>query len=196
MKVAILKYKAGNIYSVINSLRRLGIDPILTDDIQEISSADKVILPGQGEARSVMNYLNSHNLNKVICDLQQPVLGICIGMQLMCRHSEEGNTDCLDIFHSDVKRFIAKSHYDKIPAVGWNEISNFKSPLFKNFPEKDFVYFIHSYYVPISDYTIASTNYILPYSAALNYKNFYAVQFHPEKSGNIGEKILSNFLSI
>lgn len=196
MKVAILKYNAGNIYSVINSLKRLGVSPILTDDIQELTSADRVILPGLGEAKSVMTYLYSHNLDKVIYNLRQPVLGICIGMQLMCRHSEEGDTDCLDIFHVNVKRFIAQSHYDKIPAVGWNEISNLKSPLFKDFTKKEFVYFIHSYYVPLSDYTIAETNYILPYSAALNYNNFYAVQFHPEKSGYIGEKILNNFLSI
>lgn len=196
MKVAILKYNAGNIYSVINSLKRLGVSPILTDDIQELTSADRVILPGQGEAKSVMTYLYSHNLDKAIYNLRQPVLGICIGMQLMCRHSEEGDTDCLDIFHVNVKRFIAQSHYDKIPAVGWNEISNLKSPLFKDFTKKEFVYFIHSYYVPLSDYTIAETNYILPYSAALNYNNFYAVQFHPEKSGYIGEKILNNFLSI
>jgi len=196
MKVAILKYNAGNIYSVINSLKRLGVSPILTDDIQELTSADRVILPGQGEAKSVMTYLYSHNLDKVIYNLRQPVLGICIGMQLMCRHSEEGDTDCLDIFHVNVKRFITQSHYDKIPAVGWNEISNLKSPLFKDFTKKEFVYFIHSYYVPLSDYTIAETNYILPYSAALNYNNFYAVQFHPEKSGYIGEKILNNFLSI
>ena len=139
MKVAILKYNAGNIYSVINSLKRLGVSPILTDDIQELTSADRVILPGQGEAKSVMTYLYSHNLDKVIYNLRQPVLGICIGMQLMCRHSEEGDTDCLDIFHVNVKRFIAQSHYDKIPAVGWNEISNLKSPLFKDFTKKEFV---------------------------------------------------------
>ena len=167
MKIAILKYKAGNIYSVINSLKRLGVEPVVTDDV-----------------------------NEVICNLRQPVLGICIGMQLMCRHSEEGDTNCLDIFHVDVKRFIAQSNQDKIPAVGWNEISNLKSPLFKDIVRKEFVYFIHSYYAPLSAYTIADTDYILPYSAALNYKNFYAVQFHPEKSGDVGEKILNNFLSL
>ena len=172
MKIAILKYKAGNIYSVINSLKRLGVEPVVTDDVNEVMTADKVILPGQGEAKSVMQYLYSHNLNEVICNLRQPVLGICIGMQLMCRHSEEGDTNCLDIFHVDVKRFIAQSNQDKIPAVGWNEISNLKSPLFKDIVRKEFVYFIHSYYAPLSAYTIADTDYILPYSAALNYKNF------------------------
>ena len=196
MKVAIVKYNAGNIGSVENAVRRLGIEPVVTDDAELIGSADRVIFPGQGEARSTMAYLKAHGLDQVIVGLKQPVLGICIGMQLLCRHSEEYDTDCLGVFDVDVKRFVPKVHEDKVPQMGWNTIEDTKSPLFKGFGEKEFVYFIHSFYVPTCDWTIATTNYIQPYSSALHKGNFYATQFHPEKSGLVGERILKNFMEL
>jgi glutamine amidotransferase len=196
MKVAIVKYNAGNIYSVESALRRLGVSPLLTDNAEQLLSADGVLFPGQGEARGAMDYLRSHGLDQVITSLKQPVLGICIGQQLLCRHSEEGDTDCLGIFDTEVRRFRPQSHEDKIPAMGWNELKDLKSPLFQNIPEESFVYFVHSYYVPLCESTIATANYVLPYSAALHKDNFYATQFHPEKSGRIGEILLSNFLEI
>lgn len=197
MDVAIVKYNAGNIYSVIHALKRLGISPILTDNAEILSKADKVLFPGQGEASTAMAYLKEHNLDKLICDLRQPVLGICIGQQLMCRHSQEGNTDCLGIFPLDVLRFQPQCHEDKVPQMGWNSIYDLHSPLFKDIDDGEFIYNVHSFYVPHhKDYTIATCNYILPYSAALHRDNFYATQFHPEKSGSVGEKILKNFLEI
>lgn len=197
MDVAIVKYNAGNIYSVIHALKRLGITPTLTDNAEILSKADKVLFPGQGEASTAMAYLKEHNLDKLICDLKQPVLGICIGQQLMCRHSQEGDTDCLGIFPLDVLRFQPQCHEDKVPQMGWNSISDLRSPLFKDIDNGEFIYNVHSFYVPHSkDYTIATCNYILPYSAALHKENFYATQFHPEKSGTVGEKILKNFLEI
>lgn len=197
MDVAIVKYNAGNIYSVIHALKRLGITPTLTDNAKILSKADKVLFPGQGEASTAMAYLKEHNLDKLICDLKQPVLGICIGQQLMCRHSQEGDTDCLGIFPLDVLRFQPQCHEDKVPQMGWNSISDLRSPLFKDIDDGEFIYNVHSFYVPHSkDYTIATCNYILPYSAALHKENFYATQFHPEKSGTVGEKILKNFLEI
>lgn len=198
MNVAIVKYNAGNIFSVINAVKRLGIDPIFTDDAQELMAADKVIFPGQGEASGAMAYLREHGLDNVIKNLKQPVLGICIGQQLLCRHSEEGDTECLGVFPLDVKRFQPSSHEDKIPQMGWNSLSFPKTnPLFRGLNEGDFVYFIHSYYVPYSEeYTIAKTNFTLDYSAALHSGNFYATQFHPEKSGKVGERIISNFLEL
>lgn len=197
MKVAIVKYNAGNIYSVVNSLRRLGVEPLLTDDAEQISSADRVLFPGQGEARVAMTYLKEHNLDAVIKNLKQPVLGICIGQQLLCRHSEENDTDCLGIFDVDVVKFIPRRHEDKVPAMGWNDLYNFKSPLFRNIARNDsYVYFVHSYYVPVCKYTIAEADYIQPYSAAINKGNFYATQFHPEKSGAVGAQIIKNFLDI
>jgi glutamine amidotransferase len=197
MDVAIVKYNAGNIYSVIHALKRLGITPTLTDNAEILSKADKVLFPGQGEASTAMAYLKEHNLDKLICDLKQPVLGICIGQQLMCRHSQEGDTDCLGIFPLDVLRFQPQCHEDKVPQMGWNSISDLRSPLFKDIDDGEFIYNVHSFYVPHSkDYTIATCNYILPYSAALHKENFYATQFHPEKSGTVGEKILKNFLEI
>lgn len=197
MDVAIVKYNAGNIYSVIHALKRLGITPTLTDNAEILSKADKVLFPGQGEASTAMAYLKEHNLDKLICDLKQPVLGICIGQQLMCRHSQEGDTDCLGIFPLDVLRFQPQCHEDKVPQMGWNCISDLRSPLFKDIDDGEFIYNVHSFYVPHSkDYTIATCNYILPYSAALHKENFYATQFHPEKSGTVGEKILKNFLEI
>lgn len=197
MKVAIVKYNAGNIYSVVNSLRRLGVEPLLTDNAEQISSADRVLFPGQGEARVAMTYLKEHNLDAVIKNLKQPVLGICIGQQLLCRHSEENDTDCLGIFDADVLKFRPERHEDKVPAMGWNDLYNFKSPLFRNIEKNDsYVYFVHCYYVPVCEYTIAEADYIQPYSAAINRGNFYATQFHPEKSGAVGAQIIKNFLEI
>lgn len=196
MRVAIVKYNAGNIFSVVNALRRLGVEPQLTDDTNVLQSADRVIFPGQGNAQTTMEYLHAHKLDAVIKGLRQPVLGICVGMQLLCRHSEEGNTACLGIFNVDVKHFCSPNHGEKVPAMGWNALCDLSTPLMQGIHEGDYAYFVHSYYAPVCDYTIAKTNYILPYSAALHKDNFWATQFHPEKSGNIGEVIIRNFLSI
>lgn len=196
MEVAIVKYNAGNIYSVENALRRIGVTPRLTDDAETLRQADCVLFPGQGEARGAMDYLHLHGLDDVIRSLRQPVLGICIGQQLLCQHSEEGDTDCLGIFDAQVRRFQPTRHEDKIPAMGWNEIRQLKSPLMSGLQEGDFVYFVHSYYVPLCPYTIATADYVHPYSAAIHKDNFYATQFHPEKSGSVGERILRNFLDI
>lgn len=196
MEVAIIKYNAGNIGSVENAVKRLGLEPIVTDNPEIIQKADRVIFPGQGEAHSTMEYLKAHKLDELIVNLKQPVLGICIGMQLLCRHSEEYNTDCLGVFDVDVKRFIPQKHEDKVPQMGWNTIEETKSPLFKGFEKPEFVYFIHSFYAPLSEFTIATTNYIQPYSSALHKDNFYATQFHPEKSGVVGERIIKNFFEI
>ena len=196
MNIAIVKYNAGNIYSVVNALKRLGIEPLLTDDAELLAKADKVLFPGQGEASGAMSYLKQRRLDEVIKNLKQPVLGICVGQQLLCKHSEEGNTDCIGIFDAEVKRFCPTRHEDKVPAMGWNALYNTKSSLFKGFADNEFVYFVHSYYVPLCDATIATADYILPYSAALCKDNFYSTQFHPEKSGSVGERILKNFLEI
>lgn len=196
MEVAIVKYNAGNVYSVESALRRLGVEPVLTDDAEKLRSAGCVLFPGQGEASSAMSYLRSHHLDEVILSLRQPVLGICIGQQLLCRHSAEGDTDCLGIFDTDVKRFEASDASDKIPAMGWNELTDLSTPLFKGIPEGSFVYFVHSYYVPSCPYTIATSDYIQPFSAAIHKDNYYATQFHPEKSGKVGEHILRNFLDL
>ena len=196
MNVAIVKYNAGNIGSVENAVRRMGIEPIVTDNVEKIQSADRVIFPGQGEAHSTMKYLKAHRLDEVIVGLKQPVLGICIGMQLLCRHSEEQDTDCLGVFDVDVKLFIPQQHEDKVPQMGWNMIEDTKTVLFKGFEKPEFVYFIHSFYVPTCDWTIATTNYIQPYSSALHKDNFYTTQFHPEKSGKVGERILKNFIEL
>lgn len=196
MEVAIVKYNAGNICSVINALKRLGIEPILTDEPDVLRRADRVLFPGQGEAGSTMTYLREHHLDRLIKDLKQPVLGICIGQQLMCRHSEESDIDCLGIFDVDVVKFRPHKHEDKVPHMGWNTLNNLKGDLFKGLQENDFVYFVHSFYVPVNQHTVATTDYILPFSAALQRDNFYATQFHPEKSGSIGEKIIKNFLDL
>lgn len=196
MKVAIVKYNAGNIYSVVNSLRRLGVEPVLTDSPEELMSAERILFPGQGEASNAMTYLREHKLDEVIRSLKQPVLGICIGQQLLCQHSEEGDTDCIGVFPLDVKRFNPEKHEDKVPQMGWNSIYDLKSPLFKNIKENDFIYNVHSFYVPQSEFTIATCEYILPYSAALNKDNFYTCQFHPEKSGTVGQQIIQNFLDL
>ena len=196
MKVAVVKYNAGNIYSVIHALQRLGVTPVLTDDPEQLQKADKVLFPGQGEASNAMRYLREHSLDKVIRDLKNPILGICIGQQLMCRHSEEGDTDCLGIFDAEVMRFQPQRHEDKVPHMGWNQLTHPKSELFRGFTEGEFVYFVHSFYVPVCEQTVATTNYILPFSAALHKDNFYATQFHPEKSGSVGERIIKNFLEL
>ena len=196
MEVAIIKYNAGNIYSVDYALKRLGINPVITADKELIQKADRVIFPGQGEATKTMEYLKKYRLNELIKGLKQPVLGICIGMQLMCKHSEEGNTGCLGIFDAEVVKFQPQKQEDKVPHIGWNNIYNLQSPLLPGQLENQFTYFVHSYYVPVNKHTIATTDYIQPFSAALHKDNFYAMQFHPEKSGKIGENILKNFLTL
>lgn len=195
MQVAVVKYNAGNIYSVMNALKRLGVEPLLTDDAQQLRQADRVLFPGQGEASGAMAYLREHGLDQVIRSLIQPVLGICIGQQLLCRHSEEGDVDCLGIFDAEVKRFSPTRHEDKVPCMGWNRIYDTKSELMTGI-EGQFVYFVHSFYVPSCPETIATADYIQPYSAALHKDNFYATQFHPEKSGSVGERIIRNFLEL
>lgn len=196
MQIAIIDYNAGNIFSVNYALKRLGIEAIVTSDKEVIAKADKVIFPGQGEAHSTMQYLRKTGIDKLILDLKQPVLGICIGMQLMCSHSEEGDTDCLGIFKAQVKRFIPQKHEDKVPHMGWNSLQNTKGDLFKGDMDGQFVYFVHSYYVTLNDYTSATSEYIHPFSVALQKNNYFATQFHPEKSGSIGEKILLNFINL
>lgn len=196
MNTVIIKYNAGNIYSVDYALKRLGVEANVTANLEEISKADKVIFPGVGEAATTMRYLEETGLGKFIKDLKQPVLGICLGMQVMCRYSEEGNVDCLGIFDIDVKKFIPQKHEDKVPHMGWNTINRTDSELFKGFSKDEFVYFVHSFYVPVNEFTAAETNYTLPFSAALHKNNFYATQFHPEKSGKVGERILKNFLDL
>lgn len=161
-----------------------------------LKAADKVIFPGVGEAETTMLHLKESGMDRFIKELRQPVLGICLGMQLMCRFSEEGNVDCLGIFDTDVKRFAPRKHEEKVPHMGWNTISRLKSDLFKGFTRDEFVYFVHSYYVPVSEFTAAETDYIRPFSAALHKDNFYATQFHPEKSGEAGERIIKNFLEL
>ncbi|MDR2627236.1 MAG: imidazole glycerol phosphate synthase subunit HisH [Dysgonamonadaceae bacterium] len=196
MQVAIINYNAGNIYSVDYALRRIGIEPVITADKDIIRQADKVIFPGQGEANTTMQFLREQQMDKLIVDLKQPVLGICIGMQLLCKHSEEGNTDCLGIFDAKVCRFHPRKWEDKVPHMGWNDIYNNRSPLFSGISANEYVYFVHSYYIPLCRETIATTNYIQAFSAALHKDNFYATQFHPEKSGSTGERILKNFIAL
>lgn len=195
--VAIIKYNAGNVQSVQYALQRIGVDSIVTDDKATIESADKVIFPGVGHANAAMQYLRERQLDQLIVSLQQPVLGICLGLQLMCKYSEEGNTDCLGIFDEKVKLFSTPSTtVHKIPQIGWNNIYAYHSKLFTGVNDNEFVYTVHSYYAALGAATIANTDYIIPYSAALEKDNFYAVQFHPEKSGKVGEQILKNFINI
>ena len=196
MKVAVVNYHAGNVRSVLNAIRRLGVEPVYTDDAAVLRAADRVVFPGQGEASSAMSYLRERGLDAVIKSLRQPVLGICIGQQLLCSHSEEGDTDCLGIFRTDVRRFQPTRPDEKVPVMGWNTLHDLKSPLFDGFTEAPYVYFVHSFYCPLCADTIATTNQILSYSAALHRDNFYATQFHPEKSGDVGEQILRNFISL
>ena len=194
--IAIVKYNAGNIFSVYCALKRLGYDAVLTDDPDLLRKADKVIFPGVGEAKAAMDHLNSTGLSDVIRNLKQPVLGICIGMQLLCRHSEESDVDCLGIFDTDIVRFNPEDPEFKVPQMGWNQITDLESVLFNNVKDGAYVYYVHSYHAPICQYTIAQTDYDGKYSAALHKDNFYATQFHPEKSGSVGEQILKNFLEL
>ena len=213
MNVAIVKYNAGNIYSVVNALKRLGIEPTLTDDAELLMKADKVLFPGQGHAGEAMDYLRARKLDLLIRDLKQPVFGICVGQQLLCRHSEEGDTECIGIFDAEVKRFQPQRHEDKVPCMGWNELKltvlggakrqsradNEQltvNPILKNLGEAPYVYFVHSYYVPVCNETIATADYILPYSASMHKDNFYTCKFHPEKSGKVGEQIIKNFIDL
>lgn len=195
MKVVIIKYNAGNIRSVMFALERIGIRALVTDNHDEIRSADRVIFPGVGEASSAMKYLAEKGLDKLICSLTQPVLGICLGMQLMCASSEENNTTCLGIFSEKVKLFPATEGF-KIPHIGWNNITDLKTNLMKGVDNSAYMYFVHSYYVESCERAMAKTNYIQTYSSALQKDNFYAVQFHPEKSGEVGQKILENFINL
>lgn len=196
MEVAVLDYNAGNIYSVVHALQRLGVEPVVTADKEFLIKADKVIFPGVGEAKTTMDYLKSQGLDLLIKNLKQPVLGICLGMQLMCSHSEEGNVNCLQIFDVPVLKFNREKQSDKIPHMGWNSLSDLESPLYEGILDGEYVYFVHSYYVPVNEFSIANTFHIQKFSASLNKDNFYATQFHPEKSGRVGERILSNFLRI
>ena len=179
--------------SVEYALRRLGVEPVLTANEALIRQADRVIFPGVGEAAYTMSYLREHGLDRLIKSLTQPVLGICLGMQLMCSHSEEGDVDCLDIFHVPVKRFIPTAG-EKVPHMGWNTLEQTCTPLFHGFDREEYVYFVHSFYVPVNEATAATTHYIHPFSASLQRDNFYATQFHPEKSGEVGARIISNFI--
>ncbi len=196
MQVAIIKYNAGNVRSVIFALERLGVTPMLSDDPEIISKADKVIFPGQGEASTAMKYLKQRDLAQLIPKLKQPFLGICLGMQLMCTFSEENDTPCLGMFDHQVRKFIPNGVQEKVPQMGWNLLHDLKGLLFENLPGEPYVYFVHSYYVETGTYTTATAEYIIPFTAALQRDNFYATQFHPEKSGEVGQKMLQNFLDI
>ncbi|UMB54716.1 imidazole glycerol phosphate synthase subunit HisH [Lutibacter sp. A64] len=193
MKIVIINYGAGNIQSIKFAIKRLGFEAILTDDEEEIRNADKVIFPGVGEASSAMEKLRATGLDKVIPTLKKPVLGICLGMQLMCAYCEEGDTKGLNIFNCDVLKFDTSV---KVPQIGWNQIENLKSNLFKGIKEKEYMYLVHSFYVPMNNEAIATTNYGFKYASALQEKNFYGVQFHPEKSSKAGAQILQNFLAL
>lgn len=198
MKIAIVKYNAGNIQSVLYALERIGKEALVTDDHEQIRSADKVIFPGVGEASTAMNYLKDRGLDQLIKGLRQPVLGICLGMQLMCRYSEENDTECLSIFEEEVKKFVPSSlqlaEGLKVPQIGWNTIYDLKTDLFKGLTNNSYCYFVHGYYAASGKHTIATTDYVQPYSSGLHKDNFYGVQFHPEKSAAAGEQILRNFL--
>jgi len=195
-EIAIIKYNAGNVQSVLHALERLGKTAIWTDDPEEIRQAERVIFPGVGEASTAMRHLQERGLDQVIRALQQPVLGICLGLQLFCRHSEENDTACLGIFDVDVRKFNAEAERLKVPHIGWNTLQDFRGPLFEGVPESSFVYFVHSYFAEKTMDTVATTEYGKPFAAALQRDNFYAVQFHPEKSGETGDRILDNFLKI
>lgn len=194
--IVIIKYNAGNIQSVLYALERIGASATVTDDLESIRSAKRVIFPGVGEASSAMSYLRERNLDEVIINLKQPVLGICLGMQLMCLHSEENNAECLGIFKETVKLFRPLAGNEKVPQIGWNNIFNLRSELFNNVEENSFIYSVHSYFAAVGEDTIATADYVQPYSAGLHRDNFYGVQFHPEKSAATGEQILKNFLNI
>lgn len=196
MNLVIIKYNAGNVQSVSNALNRLGITPIVSDDPEIIRKADKIIFPGVGEASTAMNYLKKTHLDQLIPTLEQPFLGICLGMQVMCAHSEENNTDGMSIFKLGVKRFHPNGTGEKVPHMGWNLLENIKGSLLADLPQPPYVYYVHSYYVELGEDTLAETTYLHPYSAVLQKGNFYATQFHPEKSGAVGAKILENFVQL
>lgn len=196
MNTVIIQYNAGNIQSVLYALERLGVTATVTDNLEAIQAADKVIFPGVGEASTAMQYLQERGLDQVIKNLKQPVFGICLGMQLMCAYSEENNTNCLGIFEAQVKLFKPVDATVKVPQIGWNTIANLKTDLFKGVKEDSFAYFVHGYYAALGEHTIATTNYVQPYSSALQKDNFYGVQFHPEKSAIVGEQIIQNFLNL
>ncbi|MCB0775336.1 MAG: imidazole glycerol phosphate synthase subunit HisH [Chitinophagaceae bacterium] len=195
MKVSVIKYNAGNIQSVLFALKRINIEATVTDDHEEIMSSDKVIFPGVGEAGSAMKYLNEKKLTDVIAELNQPVLGICLGMQLLCRYSEENNTTCIGVFDDvEIKKFNNKEL--RVPQIGWNSIQNLSGPLFNDIDENSYCYFVHGYFAELCSNTIARTEYGSPYSSAIQKNNFYGVQFHPEKSAETGETILKNFFNL
>lgn len=198
MKIAVIKYNSGNVQSVLYALERLGVHAELTDDPEKIRAADKVIFPGQGEASTAMKYLKERKLDQLIQEIQQPFLGVCLGLQLLCEHSEENDTKCLGVFPVKVKKFIPENSEEfKVPHVGWNELENLAdNSLLKELPSNPFVYYVHSFYAELSDLTIARTHYIYDFSAMLHRDNYYAIQAHPEKSGLVGEKLLANFLNI
>lgn len=193
MKVVMIEYNAGNNHSVRLALQHLGVEPIVSADPEVIKSADKVIFPGVGEASSAMQFIRANGVADLLPTLRQPILGICLGLQLMCRNSEENNTNCLGIFEVAVKKFPPR---DKVPHMGWNTLSQLRGELFRDVPESAYVYFVHSYYAELSEFSVAQTEYIFPFSAALQKDNFFSVQFHPEKSGAVGEQILRNFLRL
>lgn len=196
MELAIVKYNAGNIQSVLYALERIGATATVTDDPAQLRAADKVIFPGVGEASTAMQYLRERKLDQLIKDLKQPVLGICLGMQLMCSYSEENDTQCMGIFGEKVQQFAPGQEPLKVPQIGWNNIFDLRTDLFKNLKNGSYVYFVHGYYAALGPHTIAMADYVLPYSAGLHRDNFYGVQFHPEKSAEAGEQILKNFLAI
>jgi glutamine amidotransferase len=196
MNTVIIQYNAGNIQSVLYALERIGVTATVTDNVESIQAADKVIFPGVGEASTAMAYLKERGLDKVIVNLKQPVLGICLGMQLMCAYSEENDTTCLGIFEEQVKLFKPTDATIKVPQMGWNNITHLKTELFNGVSENSYTYFVHGYYAALGDHTIATTNYVLPYSSALHKDNFYGVQFHPEKSARVGEQIIQNFIHL
>jgi glutamine amidotransferase len=198
MKVVLIKYNAGNVQSVLYALERLGVEAELTDEVEKIRAADRVIFPGQGEASSAMAYLKERNLDQVIREIKQPFLGVCLGLQLLCTHTEENDTDCLGIFPVKVKRFIpSASEKEKVPHVGWNSLENLvKNPLLKDLPDSKFMYYVHSYFAELGEHTLATTSYIHDFTAILHRNNYWAIQAHPEKSGALGEKLLENFLDL
>jgi len=196
MNIVIIQYNAGNIQSVLYALERLGVNATVTDNVEAIQSADKVIFPGVGEASTAMAYLKERNLDQLIVQLKQPLLGICLGMQLMCAYSEENDTKCLGIFEEQVKLFKPTDAAVKVPQMGWNNIAHLKTDLFKGVAENSYTYFVHGYYAAIGAHTIATTNYVQPYSSALHKDNFYGVQFHPEKSATVGSQIIQNFIHL
>ena len=195
MNIVIVKYNAGNIQSVLYALERIGATAVVTDNVEEIQTADKVIFPGVGEASTAMNYLRERKLDEIIKNLRQPVLGVCLGMQLMCSYSEENDTACIGIFNERVQRFTPPTPVIKVPQIGWNNIYDLKSDLFNSLRDNSYCYFVHSYFAALGNETIATADYIQPYSAALQKGNFYGVQFHPEKSAEVGEQILKNFIN-